>query len=111
MITLNDNIIPPQSAATITTAAVLAHKYMYCSAQITSTGAGAGTLQLQGSNDYFVAAPFAPVNWSNIGTSVSVSGAGVFLIPVFQICYQSIRAVYTNTGTGTISVVFQAQGA
>lgn len=109
---LNFNVIPLQTAATVTSAAVDSLNLFQISAQIAATGAGAGTLQLQASNDDSEAADFVPTNWSNIpNTSVTVSGAGAYLIPNTEICYQWIRAVYTNSGTGTISVVLKALGA
>ena len=110
---LNDNIIPRQTAATITSAAIPALNLFNCSAQITSTGAGAGTLKLQASNDIagMDGNPGPPVNFSDIpSASVAESGAGAFLIPKLDLCYQWIRVVYTNTGTGTISVVVKALG-
>jgi len=104
------NIIPVQAAANFTSAAISSHKLIWCSCQITSTGSGAGTLQLQASNDPIVNLSTTPQNWSNIGTPAVVSGAGAFMIPQFQICYTWVRAVYTNTGSGTISAQFFAQG-
>jgi len=109
---VNDNIIPVQTAATVTTAAIPALNLFYCSAQISTTGGGLGTLKLQASNDDSQAANFVPTNWSDIpSASTAVSGAGAFLIPKTELCYQWVRLVYTNTGTGTISVVFKALGA
>lgn len=109
---INDNIIPVQSAATVTTAAIPALNLFSCSVQLAATGAGAaGTLKIQASNDHPVAANTVPTNWSDItGASVSVSGAGAYLIPKTDLCYEYIRLVYTNSGTGTISVVFKALG-
>lgn len=112
---LNTNIIPVQSAATVTTAAINAANLFQVSAQITATGAGAaGTLKIQVSNDYTddTNPNFAPTNWSDLsGATVTVSGAGVLLIPKQEICYQYIRLVYTNSGTGTISVMLKGLGA
>lgn len=106
---VNDNIIPVQAAATVTTAAISALNLFYCSAQIAVTGSGAGTLIIQASNDDIQNGP--PVNWSAIpSATVAVSGAGAYLIPKTEICYQFVRLVYTNSGTGTISVVFKALG-
>jgi hypothetical protein len=108
---VNDNIIPLQTAATITSAAIPALNLFYCSAQIAATGSAAGTLQLQASNDDLKGYVTSPVNWSNVpSASVAVSGAGAYLIPQTNLCYQWVRLVYTNTGTGTISVVFKALG-
>lgn len=108
---LNDHIIPTQTAATITTAAVPAAQLLQVAAQLTATGAAAGTLQLQCSLDNTMTPSVAPVNWSNVpSASVAVSGAGVYLIPKTDVCYNYVRLVYTNTGSGTVSVVLQAIG-
>lgn len=110
---VNDNIIPLQAAATITTAAIPALNLFSCSAQVTTTGAGAaGTFIIQASNDDFTASNAVPVNWSAIpSATVTVAGAGAFLIPKTDLCYQWVRLVYTNTGSGTVSAVFKALGA
>lgn len=105
-----DIIIAAQAAATVTSAAVDARNLFELSAQVVTTGSGAGTLKLQASND----APqgsVGPQNWSDVtGVSVVAAGAGAFLIPKTDICYEYIRFVYTNTGTGTILVQFKALG-
>lgn len=107
----NYNIIQLQAGATITTAAIPALNLLYCSAQITATSGAAGTLKLQASNDDFPSNTTPPVNFSDIpSASVAVTGAGSFLIPIQNLCYQYVRLVYTNTGAGTISVVFKALG-
>lgn len=108
---VNKNIIPSQAAATVTTEAVTANQLFACSAQITTTGAGAaGVLKLQASNDNFTSS-VAPANWTDISSAtVTVAAPGVMLIPKTDLCYNWIRLVYTNSGTGTVSVVLQAQG-
>lgn len=109
---VNDNIIPFQAAATINSSQIPALNLFYCSAQITTTGSAAGTLKLQASNDETNGLVTVPTNWSDIpSATVSVSGAGSFLIPKTDLCYQWVRVVYTNSGTGNISVVFKALGA
>ncbi len=109
---LNDNIIPLQVAATVTSAAVASLNLFQVSVQIVATGAAVGTLQLQASNDDSEAANFVPTNWANVpSASVAVSGAGVYLIPNTEVCYQWLRVTYTNTGSGTISVTMKALGA
>ena len=106
---VNDNIIPIQAAATVTTAAIPSLNLFSCSAQVTATGSAAGTLKIQASNDDIPNGP--PVNFSDIpSATIAVSGAGTFLIPKTDLCYQYIRLVYTNSGTGTISVVLKALG-
>lgn len=107
---VNENIIAVQNAATLTTAAIPAQNLFNCSAQLAATGSAAGTLKIQASNDNPVNGA-APTNFSDIpSASIAVSGAGAFLIPKTDLCYQYVRLVYTNTGTGTISVVFKALG-
>lgn len=105
-----DIIIKAQTAATLTSAAVDARNLFEVSAQVVTTGTGAGTLKIQASND----APqgsVGPQNWSDItGASVAATGAGAFLIPKTDLCYEYIRFVYTNTGTGTVLVQFKALG-
>lgn len=105
----NIHIIPVQAAATITTAAIDSRNLFACSAQITATGSAAGTLIIQASDDDISNGP--PVNFSPIPlATIAVSGAGTFLIPKTDLCYQWVRMVFTNSGTGTISVVFKALG-
>jgi hypothetical protein len=107
---VNENIIPLQAAASVTSAAIPALNLFYCSAQISTVGGGAGTLVIQASNDDFVNGS-PPVNWSPIpGATVTVTGPGAYLIPKTDLCYQWVRLVYTNTDAGTISVVFKALG-
>ncbi len=110
---LNDNIIPSQAAASVNSAAIPALNLFSCSVQIAGVGGAAGTLALQASNDIagMDGNPGSPSNWSAIpSATVSVTGDGAFLIPKTDLCYQWIRVVYTNTGTGTISVVLKALG-
>lgn len=66
-----------------------------------------GTLKLQGSNDMPVgnASLFVPTNWTDIASaSVSVSGAGSYLVPYTTICHQYIRAAYVCTAAGIQTV-------
>lgn len=90
--------------------AILCDQLFALSAQIIAGGTLVGSLKLQGSNDAPVnvpggAAPTA-TNWSDIsGASVSVSSAGVFLIPKTEICYQYIRLVWTrDSGSGNVVI-------
>lgn len=108
----NIEIIPSQAAGNITGSPIMAVNLLYVSAQVVTVGAGAaGTLKLQASNDDPMNAT-TPVNWNDVtGASVATSGAGAFLIPKTDLCYQYIRFVYTNTGTGTLSARCKALGA
>lgn len=108
---VNINVIPPQTAATITSTPIPALNLFSCSVMGVATGSAAGTIVLQASNDDFVSGAETPINFAAItGATVSVSGAGTVIIPKLDVCYQWLRIVYTNTGTGTISVVFKAIG-
>jgi hypothetical protein len=110
---LNDNIVTVQAAASVNSAAIPSENLLYISAQLAATGSAAGTMKLQASNDNTNGEDnTVPTNWSDIpSATVSVSGAGAFLIPITNLCYQYVRVVYTNSGTGTISIVIKAIGA
>jgi hypothetical protein len=108
---VNYNAIPLQTAATVTSGPIDSRNLFYASAQVSITGSGAGTLVIQASNDDPTVFPFTPVNWTAIpSATVTTSGAGAYLIPKTDLCYEYVRLVYTNTGTGTMSVVFKALG-
>lgn len=99
----NINAIVSQAAATVTGSPIPAMNLLYGSAQITATGSAAGTLKFQASNDVPRSPTTPPTHWNDIpSATVAVSGAGSFMIPKTDLCYQFIRLVYTNTGTGTI---------
>lgn len=109
---LSDVIIPAQAAATVNSAPIPAVNLFSISAQIVATGAAAGTMKLQASNDNPPNGPSAVTHWNDItGATVAVAAAGSFLIPKTDICYEYIRVVYTNTGTGTIMVTVKGLGA
>lgn len=111
MITVNNNIIPTQNSSSINTAPFQTTNTLYCSAQLTANGAASGTLKLQASNDPSDINNNPPTNWSDIpNASVIISGSGTFLIPIQTLCYEWVRLVYTNTGIGTISVVYKSIG-
>lgn len=101
---------------TVTTAAININQVFYVSAQAVVGGASAaGTMKLQVSNDY-VDNPqvVAPSNWSDVtGASVSVSGAGVYLIPKTEVCYNWARFVFTSSVAGqqTITCVADSSGS
>jgi hypothetical protein len=73
--------------------------------QLVATGTAAGTIQIQASDDKAVGVPanqYQPTNWNNIGTAVAVSGAGSYLVPPpYEISYEYLRLVYTDTSGGT----------
>lgn len=108
---INEIAVASQTAASINSTPIPALNLIMMSAQIVTTGSSSGTLKLQASNDDPVTADL-PTNWSDIpGASVAIGGAGAALIPKIDCCYQWVRVVYTNAGTGTIAVRFKALGA
>lgn len=110
---INEPAILVQAAATVNSAAIPALNLFYCSAQLIATGGAAGTFKLQASNDDPHGAPaqIAPTNWNDIpSATVAVTGAGSYLIPKTELCYQWVRVVYTNTGAGTIAANFKGLG-
>lgn len=106
---INDNIIPLRAAATVHSAAIPALNLFEASVQGVFAGAAVGTLVLEASNDNPKGAGQVPVNFSTIAT-VAVSAAGVVMIPKTDLCYEYVRVSYTNTGTGTMSIIFKALG-
>lgn len=97
--------------------AIVDHAWGYA-IQAVITGTAAGTLKLQGScdagpNANFQAAndPYV-VNWTDIANSSQpVTGAGTVAYDVVKSAYPWVRVVYTaSSGTGTISVRFNAKG-
>lgn len=84
------------------------------------TGASTGALKIQVSNDIPNPVESVPgviptiTNWADLsGVTVTLSAAGVFIIPKFDICYEWIRLVYTknNGSAGTISANLKTLGA
>ncbi len=67
------------------------------SAQAIITGSGAaGVLKLQASNED-VATIFKDVS----GVTVTISGAGTYVIPKTDVCYRWLRFVSTDTSSGS----------
>lgn len=99
---------------TINSVAIPCQDVLQLSAQAVATGgAVAGTVKLQASLDNVVIGGVpTPTNWNDIASAtVSVTGAGAFLIPKIEICYQWVRVVWTNSGTGgTIAVNVKTVG-
>jgi hypothetical protein len=96
-------------------AVLLGYRVAALSAQAVVTGTSTGTLNIQVSNDIIsTGGPPTPTNWSDIATvgTVSIAGAGIYLIPQIDICYNFIRASYTadNGEAGTINVNIQTYG-
>lgn len=97
--------IPSQTAATDANGVSINTSFVYAaSGQLVASGASAaGSFKVQVSNDN-VEYPFLPTNWSNLGSAVSISGAGTYLIQKFDMAYAHLRAVYTSTVTGTQNI-------
>lgn len=80
------------------------------SLQAIVTGLSSGSLQVQVSNDPPAIAMNEgtpkPVNWTDFGSPLAVSGAGTYLMPQFDLCYMYMQVVYTsnNGSAGTIMV-------
>lgn len=115
---LLDNIINAADASVNqVSAAIPTENMLYISVQVVMTGSSSGALKLQASNDVIpVTNPLtAPTNWADIsGATVTLTGtAGVFLIPLTNLCYQYVRAVYThnNGSAGTITATAKGIGA
>ena len=72
-----------------------------------------GTLKFQACNDLPAMNPSGPINWVDCSESVSVTGAGNFLIPKFDCCYQWLRVVYTKSSSAagaTITALVKTNG-
>ncbi len=116
---LNDLILSNSSASlSANGSAIDASFIIYGSCQVVATGAPAGTVKVQASNDkplaYNLMETFTPTNWSDVsGLTVNVTTSGAYLIPKFDVSYQWIRAVYTSTATGaqTITTVADVAGS
>jgi hypothetical protein len=76
------------------------------SAQALVTGGASptGILKLQASND--------GINYTDVpSATVSISADGSYLIPVVNVAYEFIRAVYSFTsGTGTLTATIKTVG-
>lgn len=68
---------------------------------VAAGGTITGTLKVQACNDpgfTTLNPPGSSANWVDIASqTVSVTGAGAFLIPKFDVSYMWVRAVYTKT--------------
>lgn len=112
-------LIAASAAVNQNGSAILADQLTWVSAQVVTTGTSTGTLKLQASNDVVTqpssvsSGTAAPTHWFDItSATVSVSAAGTVGIVKTEICYQWIRAVWTetNAAAGTISVNIQVAG-
>lgn len=89
-----------------------------CAIQAVFTGTPTGDFKLQASADpatSYTASSNTPVNWTDIDTSpYSVSASGNYMWNVFDIMYNYIRLVYTDSSGGTstaiLNVTINAKG-
>lgn len=88
-----------------TSSPILLTQIFKVSVQATFTATATGTFKIQVSNDE--PDPSLPVadqtftNWSDLGSAVNITGAGVNLIAQQDVCYRAMRVVYTDTSGGT----------
>lgn len=92
---------------TITSSAVDASYMFKVSGVVKSSHSSAsGSMQFQVSNDPPTST--LPTNFVNLGSSVSISGSGQFIMPQQDMAYRWIRGVYTDnsgaTATATITL-------
>jgi|ERR1700679_258063 len=114
----NKNIISADASVNQNGMVLPAYRVSAVSAQAVVVGTSTGTLNIEASNDVRPvldsAGRPAPVNWSNIPTvgTIAIAGAGVYLIPSFNICYNYVRASFVadNAASGTINVNVQTYG-
>ncbi len=110
---LNEQIDIPVTTGNTTSAAIDASQLIKLSVQATS-GAGSamtGSLQMQVSNDpvnvgYFMSP--APTAWSNLGSALAIAApATSYLIAQQDVCYRSIRFVFTGNIANDASVAIK----
>lgn len=80
------------------------------SAQIViPSGTATGTLKLQVSNDAVKADNLFSnqvfTNWSDLGSSVSITTNGITLVAQQELCYRAMRVIYTNSFLQVATVV------
>lgn len=119
MRSLNEPILTAGDASGNLTSDPVPLEYQYgISIQAVITGTAAGTLNLQGSNDFGNVPPGGPdrgqgvTNWTDIaGSSAPVTGAGTVTWNFQGVYYKWIRMVYTaSSGTGTMSARANTKG-
>ena len=101
-----------------TSIAMWATDILRASVQVVISGAVVnGTMQLQISNDIPVGAnknQFQPTNWSLIGSAVTLTATGAYLIPYIETSYEyiSLKFVDSSAGaaTGVVSAIFCSKG-
>ncbi len=93
--------------------------YNACFQVLFSDTDAAGTVKIQASNDAppngAMTADFTPTHWGDITSATVTVTAGVptaAFIRLPDLCFTWVRAVFTQTtpGTGTVTVLMNAQG-
>jgi hypothetical protein len=97
------------NAAGITGSAIDTRQVVKMSAQVTSSGTGTGSLQLQVSNTPEGQTPV----FSALGSPVAITVAGTQLVAQQDMCYRHLRALYTSTflNVTTVTAVADVAGS
>jgi len=113
----NSLIMSAANNATHTSTIIWANDIVRISVQAVVTGTPTGSLQMWVSNDLShgnATTQQDPLNWTVLGTAVTISAAGTFLISEIETSYEFIKLVYTDgssgAATGTITVRAKAMG-
>lgn len=114
----NCQVIPATIAnAAINSSVVWADDIVRASFQAIVAGTVNGAIQVQVSNEQAVGLPanqYQPANWTNLGTTVALTSAGSYFVPLFESCYEYIRVVYSDssggTATGSVAVRMKSLG-
>jgi hypothetical protein len=94
------------ATASVTSSPVDSRNLVEISGQVLAPASALGTLTLQGSDD-----ATSPVNFTDIpGTATPVSGAGTYLLPKTDLCYEYVRCVYTDIGGTGLEINLKALG-
>lgn len=119
MRSLNESILANGDASGNLASNPVSLEYQYgISIQAVVTNTAAGTLSLQGSNDFGKVPPGGPdigqgvVNWTDIaGSSAPVTGAGTVSWNFQGTYYKWIRVIYTaSSGTGIMNIRANTKG-
>lgn len=115
MINLSTDSLSVSAAENGNSNAIKTDQLFKVSAQVISgSGTSSGTVQLQVSNDVVHRGITPePTNWSNLGSAITISGAAIQLITATDICYNWLRAVFTDTfnNVSTITAVADVAGS
>lgn len=91
-------VLADATVASVTSVPIDTTSWVACSCVGVAVGATiTGALKFQVSNDPPISNPLAIVNWVDCTQTVSITGAGSFLIPKFDVSYNWMRIVYTKS--------------